>query len=127
MARDGRCWTTTKHLAWLNAALPFYLTALPNNGLNKYLPPTYERWFIDFPEPQAKLEDYRASEDVQSDSETENEPPSDNDERAVAMNLKRKGKRASASRKKKCLKVSKSLVYLFYNIIESIAALSRRD
>lgn len=115
MARDGRCWTTTKHLTWLRTALPFYLAALPNNTLNKYLRPTYEQWFIDFPEPQAKLEDYRDLENVEpeseSDSESENEPQSDNDERAAAMS-KRKGKHAQASSKKK-RKVSNIMLYMF--------------
>lgn len=108
MARDGRCWTTTKHLLWLRAALLFYLAALPNNTLNKYLRPTYEQWFIDFPEPQAKLEDYRDLGNVESesDSEFENEPPSDNDERAASAMCKRKGKPVQASRKKKKCKVS---------------------
>lgn len=110
MSRDGRRWTTKKHLTWLQAILPSYLAALPNNTLNKFLRPTYEQWFIEFPEPQAKLEDYRDLENVESDSESENEPQSDNDEWAAAMS-KRKGKHAQASIKKK-RKVSNAMLYV---------------
>lgn len=81
---------------WLEEALPNYLAALASNSVQKFMQSTYERWFKDFPEPEAKPEDY-----IDSEVESDNEPPSDNDDRTLAHQNKRRKAMGRAPRKRR--------------------------
>ena len=74
--KDGRCWTTAEQEAWLNSKLPCYLEASLTRRYDKFWPPIHQEWFEIFKEPDP---DPNSPTDDESDNETDNAPPSDND------------------------------------------------
>lgn len=100
---DGRRWTSDTQQNWLESELPNFQNAKANHTYHKFWPPLFEQWFKSFPEPLPPVEDYYESV---SESEVENAPPSDNDDRIRALTLKRAGAKACQAPKKKRRKVN---------------------
>lgn len=98
MARDGRRWTTDAQEEWLKSKLPKYLEASAGQRYDKFWPPIYEEWFKVFREPSPDPED---PTDCDSDVESVNAPPSDNDEPIIKPKKRKRRQRHKDIKKRK--------------------------